>query len=263
MVRVKHFMPRNRKGLSGMLGAGLIGVSTLGGCVSLEDQLAQGKIDQAQYRAGKQRQNAQMTSLFGGLLGGLGAQRGQPGAVFLGQAISAHGAAEAGGSEVNVYNAPQAQPSYTPQPQQVIQTEPLNNPNNGPHSFYHSRFGEIIVGTCNYVFDKNNNRREDYPAEFNGLKDRFWANEKITVKMGSPSLIPDLSFKLMDGNGSMVDSFSNKDEGVNEAYGIQRIYNVDSNCNIQLNRGDYHALWYSGSELLAQWQFKVGGELVK
>ena len=259
MVRVKHFMPRNRKGLSGMLGAGLIGVSTLGGCVSLEDQLAQGKIDQAQYRAGKQRQNAQMTSLFGGLLGGLGAQRGQPGAVILGQAISNQGAAQAGRSEVNVYNTPQSQPAYTPQPQQVIRIDPISNPNNGPRSFRHSRFGEIIVGTCNFIFDFNNNGIWEFPEERKGLKDYFWANEKITVEIGSPSLMPDLSYKLIDGNGSVVDSASTKKEG----YGLNLIYNVDSTRDVKLTRGNYHALWYTGNELLAQWQFEVRDELVK
>ena len=251
---------RSRKGLTALIGAGLIGVSTIGGCVSPEEQLAQGSITEEDYQRVKREQNSALTSLVGGVIGGLGAQRGKPGAIVLGQAISNHGAAQAARSEVNVYNNPsQSQPVYVSPPQQPVYVEPVNNPQNGPHSLDNSRFGEIIVGTFNYCFDFDNDGIIEWDNEYQGIKDYFNAGEKITVSLGSSRLMGDLSYKLVDSNGDVVDQDSIKERGVEESYSLQRVYNGNGNSpqNKALAPGSYCALWYAGNEPLAQWQFMV------
>ncbi|MBI2449204.1 hypothetical protein HYV49_02820 [Candidatus Pacearchaeota archaeon] len=84
------------------VGVGLIGISLggLSGCNTLEDQYQRGEISYSDYQAKKREQDSALLSLTGGILGGLGAQRGQPGAAVLGQSMSAHGASIAGRSEV-------------------------------------------------------------------------------------------------------------------------------------------------------------------
>ena len=96
--------------------AGLVGMSLSGlsGCNTLEDQYQRGEISYSDYQAKKREQDAALLSLTGGILGGLGAQRGQPGAAVLGRAVSAHGSSMAGRSEVrqDFYGQSQSQPVY-------------------------------------------------------------------------------------------------------------------------------------------------------
>ena len=249
-------MNKMRKAVVG----GLVGlVIGLGGCANHRAMYERGEISYEDYQRSEERDNAAMTSLLGGLLGGLGARRGDAGAVVLGQAISHHGAAQAGRSEVNVYNSPSQQEArqvyVAPQPV----AEPTTRAENGPHIIYNEKFDELVVGTFNYAMDLDNNGFVHYPDEYKGIKDYFTAEEKITVSLGSQNLIPDLSFKLINQSGDITDSFSIKDRGVNESYGINMVYNSgsDADGNGTLASGDYHALWYSGGELLAQWQFSV------
>lgn len=89
---------KKRAGLAALIGIGSA-ILGMGGCYNLEGQLARREITRAQYEAKKEEQNNAMAGLTGGIIAGVGAQRGQPGAVAVGQVLSARSVAKAGRSE--------------------------------------------------------------------------------------------------------------------------------------------------------------------
>lgn len=127
---------------------------------------------------------------------------------------------------------------------------------NGPCNIYHRKFGGIIVGAFNYVEDFNNNGRLDYPEEYIGMKDAFEPGEKINVRLNSAKRISDLSYKLVNQEGEISDSFSLKEENLKDSYGINRLYNAEG-ADKELPSGEYHAVWYSGDEMVAKWEFNI------
>ena len=125
----------------------------------------------------------------------------------------------------------------------------------------HSKFEEIIMSSYNYISDFNKNGIYDFPEEHIGLKDKFSRNEKITVHIGSPNLIPNISYKLLNRNGEIVDKYDIKEDGHKEVLGIIRDYNhANSNSRITLTLGNYAAFWYSGDEFLGKLEFEVYDE---
>ncbi|PIN90777.1 hypothetical protein COU60_00335 [Candidatus Pacearchaeota archaeon CG10_big_fil_rev_8_21_14_0_10_34_76] len=238
-----------RRVRNGLISSVLLGV-TLGGqsgCISPEERLTQGRISQQEYQNIKSNQNA----LFLGLLGGWAVQEGKPQAAYVANALAQNNNAQAGRSElkqeVNTYSAPQTT-DWAKLP--VVNVEPVHKNGNGAHHFYSENFGEVVRGTFNYVFDFNNDGCYDYPEEYQGEKDYFKSKEKIDVRINCSKQLSNLSYRLINGNGEIVDEIST-DEKSN---GVSRVYNFGDDAKM-LEPGDYRALWYSDGKLVSQWEF--------
>lgn len=239
-----------RRTRNGLVSSVLLGVAVLGGqsgCISPEERLAQGRISQQEYQNIKSDQDA----LFLGLLGGWAFQEGKPQVAHVANALAQSNNAQAGRSEVkqevNTYSAPQTT-DWAKLP--VVNVEPVHKNGNGAHHFYSEDFGEVVRGTFNYVFDFNNDGYYDYPEEYQGKKDYFKNNEKIDVRINCSKQLSNLSYKLINGNGEIVDEIST-DEKSN---GVSRVYNFGDDAKM-LEPGDYKALWYSDGKFVSQWEF--------
>ncbi len=240
-----------RGGLGGLLRkivlAGSVAVSSFGlnGCGSMNQNQRTGLA----------------LSLLGGSVSGLGARKGDLGAVAYGQAISNHGAAMANQSQVeqNVYVQPQNQ-----QPQQT--REYSNNQsqiqqNNRKKEFradgfqtnLNPKFGETWIGTFNYFNDFNKDNLAAYD-ELIGKKSKFSKDEKITCLFWSEKLRSELNFKLFNQNGDIIDGHD-KDEF--NSLGIHNKAKFVWFKPSHFKEGNYVAAWYSGDEFIDKIEFGV------
>ncbi|NCO11193.1 hypothetical protein CO038_00505 [Candidatus Pacearchaeota archaeon CG_4_9_14_0_2_um_filter_39_13] len=122
-------------------------------------------------------------------------------------------------------------------------------------------FGSVVMGTCNYMGDFDNDGMLDYPEEFlsdnePGMKDVFKMNEKITLQYGASRQIPNIGLKLFDSEGRVVDEFTS-DESL---WAVQRIYNFGEDSDAHLHSGKYRTVWYSGEKFIGSWTFEVKNE---
>jgi hypothetical protein len=178
-------------GIRNTVGKGLAGLVLVGGSMGLMGCGSTGPRSYSPYAPDShnnpapvvQNSNSENNSLglsiLGGILSGFGAQRGKPGAVFFGRALSEHGAAEASRSDVNVYNNERTQISYNPRQatifafdewvddgDRIIQSDELKGMKEHFSNGENISFGSFLRGYRGLVLDLNLIRFENKEKEY-------------------------------------------------------------------------------------------------
>ena len=242
---------RLRNGLAGLLLAGAS--AGLGGCAQQRavDAYHKGLISYDHVLGAQNQDNAMAWSLLGGGLSALGAHKGKPEGIYMGQALSSHGSAMASKDNLTVnVMPPQISPlSSVNNTQQQISYDQHNRPHladDGLIRKQHSELGSVVLGACNFCMDFNNNGFLDYPEDYNGVKKVFSVGERVVLVIGTSRPVRNLRIDLFDRNGEPVKTTQSE---ILSAYKIEELKN--------LSKGNYAAAFYGGGEFLGKTEFTV------
>lgn len=213
---------------------GLVGSSIcLGGCESTNNN-SRGNDD---------------TALLGLGLMGLGVGRGNAGAVVVGRTMVDYAGQKESRDETNVntnyYNGSSQINSAT--------QSNFNYPKKGAFA---------CSGSINYWNDFDNNHLVSYPAEFNGIRNKFLARDPIeffAYEKQYNNFKFNCHFEIRDTDGNIV----KVDKGNAEFWGIG--HTPSDNVNFfktriepdELKNGDYIGSWYVNGEHLGSVQFSI------
>ena len=211
---------RFRNGLAGLV---ILGASAgLGGCATgATARYNSGLTTYEQYVQEKNAENRYNDVLGFGLLGGLigarGVQLGKPEAVYLGDALSRHGAAMANSPQVIINNPPPNRPPVYNLTTQIPVVNPVNvtlveQPRGEPLVIRveKERLGMVTAVISNYCKDFNGDEKFNYPEDYGGMKRVFLPSEKITLSLASSNSADNLRIELLGADGRKIDSVEGK-----------------------------------------------------
>ena len=245
------FRKKVRNGLVGLVL--LAGSSLIGGCAAqrARDAYNRGLVSYDAVLEAQNQDEALTLSLIGGGVAGLGAHKGKPEGIYVGRALSEHGAAMAGKSNVHQTVNVSPKNSYEPisvsSSNQDTRTDSYSGENEINRVTLRKNqpgFGLVTALSCNYCKDFDNNGILDFPDDFIGIKDRFRLNNKVTLAITSENET-NIEINLYDLNGNLVKK-TTKDSARFAAEEFEK-----------LNAGDYTAVFYVNGNFVGRRDFVV------
>ncbi len=231
---------------------GLAGLLSLTGCTTLMDNFNE-NFGPESRDYNKPRSNPGAGAVATGtLLGVLGAQKNDSTAIIASQNLVQYGAAQAGKSDVHISIEPSNYSSTEEENKNLVSQDGYSH-ETAAHvlPFPGNTLETMYFITCNFTKDFGEDGKIDYPEDYNGIKNKFFPNEKVTIQGAFSKKMEQLQYQLYNSNGDKISEKFYKEE----ADAVQDVFPAG-----KLQKDTYTAVWHVEGQLLYKLQFVIGDE---